>query len=214
MGYGREGGGVCGLALDCEGGDVGDLGGDFEGERVFFGADQEDLRGAVPDYVGDFGGEGADGFWGGSIGVSCWDALWMGMGGRVVGKGGLTDWHHDSADCQRGQYADDKLVSIRGEQSDEELAGLCQGRRVDQVEELLLQRGGAVEDVEVAELRVSAAVVDDDSIALLRGDLKQLGVEHIVGQAGPQGVRHDAEDEKWYGMNLRVGADGNVRSFI
>ena len=70
-----------------------------------------------------------------------------------------------------------------------------------------LRQRGAVEDVEVAELRVSTAVVDNDSIALLRGDLKQLGVEHIVGQAGPQGVRHDAEDERWYGMNLRVGAD-------
>ena len=154
----------------------------------------------MPDYVGDFGGEGADGF----LVVSCWN---MDMGGRVVGEEGLTDWHHDSADCQRGQHADDEFVSIRGQQSDEELAGLCQGRRIDQVEELLLQRNGAVEDVEVAELRVSTAVVDNDSIALLRGDLKQLGVEHIVGQAGPQGVRHDAEDERWYGMNLRVGAD-------
>ena len=131
-----------------------------------------------------------------------------------MGREKLTNWNHDSADCQRGQHADDEFVSIRGQQSDEELAGLCQGRRIDQVEELLLQRDGAVEDVEVAELRVSTAVVDNDSIALLRGDLKQLGVEHIVGQAGPQGVRHDAEDERWYGMNLRVGADGNVRSFI
>ena len=29
---------------------------------MFFGADEKDLGGAVADYVGDFGGEGADGF--------------------------------------------------------------------------------------------------------------------------------------------------------
>jgi hypothetical protein len=32
------------------------LGGDLEGERAFFGADEEDLGVAVADDVGDFGG--------------------------------------------------------------------------------------------------------------------------------------------------------------
>jgi hypothetical protein len=53
---GRERGWVAALALDCEACHAGELGSDVEGERVLFGADEEDLRLAVSDYVGYFGG--------------------------------------------------------------------------------------------------------------------------------------------------------------